>query len=422
MKPTLLALLLCAGCAVSPLAGQSGAVGPPPAGEPRIAGSDRQLMMDAATTAWAYVESQYQPETGLVNSVAGYPYATVWDIGSGLAALYAADQLDLLDGDEYDRRMRRALRTLRETGLYDGAAFNKNYSTATGRMAGRNADEQSDSERGYGWSVTDLGRLLLWLKIIERNQPQYAGEIRAIVDRLDFERLVADGYLRGEDRSPSGRERRYQEGRIGYEQYAALGFAAWGHPAEKALHLRENAYPVEVQGIPLLGDRRGDDLLTSEPFVMMGLETGWTPEVRDLAWRVLAAQEARFRETGRITMVNEDAVTGPPYFLYYSVFGDARPFHVAAPAGAPAGPVRRTISTKGAYGWHALLPGAYTWRAVQAVQAARTPRGWGAGVFEENLRMSGAENVNTAAVVLEAALYVSTGRPLMEGARAVPVP
>lgn len=399
----------------APLGAQGGA----PA-VPRVSASDRDLMMEAARTAWAYVDAQYQAETGLVNSVENYPFATVWDIGSGLAALYAAEALGLLPTAEYDRRMRRALATLRETGIFDGGAFNKNYSTATGRMAGRNADEASGAERGYGWSAIDVGRLLVWLHIIRTTQPRFADDARAVAARIDFGRLVENGYMMGEDISPRGRPRRYQEGRIGYEQYAATGFALWGHPPERALRIGENAYPVDVQGVALVGDRRGDDILTSEPFVMMGLETGWTPEARDLAWRVLAAQEARFRQTGRVTVVNEDAVTGPPYFLYYSVYGAGEPFRVAAPDGAPAGPLRPTVSTKGAYGWHALLPGLYTWRAIQAVQGARTERGWGAGVFEENLRISGAPNVNTAAVVLEAALYVVRGRPLVEGAAPAP--
>ena len=41
-------------------------------------------------------------------------------------------------------------------------------------------------------------------------------------------------------------------------------------------------------GIPLLRDVRQEYHLTSDPFLMMGLETGWTGEIRDLAWRVLA--------------------------------------------------------------------------------------------------------------------------------------
>jgi hypothetical protein len=377
--------------------------------------------MDAARTAWTYVDGQYNAQTGLINSVHGYRYATVWDIGSGLLALYSANQLGLLPDADYDRRMRRALQTLTETRLFDNAAFNKNYHTETGRIAGRNGQEE-ETRDGYGWSALDLGRFLLALKVIAVNQPQYAAQAQAIVNRIDFKRTIAGGYLRGEDLGPrSRRARAYQEGRLGYEQYSALGYAAWGHVAERALRISD-ARPITVLGVPLLADTRGNDLLTSEPFVMYGLEAGWSPEMRDLAWRVLAAQEARWRQTGSVTIVNEDALTGPPYFLYYSVYADGKEFPVAPPEGAAPGPTPRTVSTKGAFGWHALLPSAYTWLAVQKVAAARTPRGWGAGVFEENGRMSGAENVNTAAVILEATLFTRRGgRPLLEPGGAAPV-
>lgn len=375
---------------------------------------DRDLFASAAQTAYAYVEANYNPQTGWINSVEGYQFATVWDIGSGLMALFCADQLELLDGDEYDRRMRRALQSLIDARLFEGVAFNKMYSTSTGQLSGRAGQEAQTQERGYGWSVIDIGRLLNVLRVIDANQPQYRDLMQQIVGRLDYSRLIGDGYLRGEDLDSRGRLRRYQEGRVGYEQYAANGFALWGRQAPLALNVRQNTREVTVLGIPLLRDTRPDYHLTSDPFLMMGLETGWMAEIRPLAWRVLAAQEARWRQTGTVTMVNEDALSGPPYFLYYSVHGDGRDFAVEAPAGAPDGPTPRTVSTKAAFGWHALLPSQYTWTGVQRVEGARTQRGWGAGVFEESGRMSGAPNVNTAALVLESALYYVRGRPLIE--------
>jgi hypothetical protein len=377
--------------------------------------ADRQMLLDAARTAWAFADANYNPATGWINSVEEYEYATVWDIGSGLMALYCADQLDLLDGDEYDRRMRRALQSLIDARLFEGAAFNKMYNTRTGAIAGRAGQESTTSERGYGWSVLDLGRLLAVLRVIDQTQPQYRDLMMQVVNRLDYTRLIQGGYLRGEDLNRGGRLRKYQEGRVGYEQYAAAAFAAWGHTAENALNLGRNTYPVPVLGVPVMGDRRGDEHLTSEPFVMMGLELGWTPEIRALAANVLAAQEARWKQTGTVTIVNEDALTGPPYFLYYSVYSSRRPFNVEVPAGAPRGPTPRTVSVKAAHAWHALLPNAYTRLGIDRVQGARTPQGWGAGVFEESGRVSGGRNVNTAAVVMEAALYAQRGRPLIEG-------
>ncbi|HET6230527.1 MAG TPA: DUF3131 domain-containing protein [Longimicrobiaceae bacterium] len=410
MRKQSLTLALAACLAAAPsLAAQSNS------GASRLPQSDAGLYGDAARVAWTYVEKQTQPESGFVNSVINYPYATVWDIGSGIAALYCAGELGLVDRTEYDRRMRLVLKTLRETGMYDNGGFNKNYSTRTGKMAGRNNAESSQADKGYGWSALDTGRLLTWLRIVEVNQPQYRDDVEAIVHRLDFRRMVADGYLRGEDVSPrGGRARAYQEGKLGYEQYSATGYALWGQRADRALSLSANTRPITVMGVPLVADNRGGRL-TSEPFILMGLETGWTPEQRELAWRVLAAQEARFRQTGTVTIVSEDALNRPPYFLYYSVWSDGREFAVEPPEGAPPGDTPRTVSTKAAFGWHALLPSSYTLKGVQTVAAARTSNGWGAGVFEADARISGGENVNTAAIVLESALYVKRGgRPLIE--------
>src|SRR4051812_45370758 len=49
---------------------------------------ERQLYMNAARTAWAFVDRNYQPSTGLVRAHDTYQYVTIWDIGSTLAATY----------------------------------------------------------------------------------------------------------------------------------------------------------------------------------------------------------------------------------------------------------------------------------------------------------------------------------------------
>ena len=379
---------------------------------------EARVYEDAVEAAWAYVDSQYQPATGLVNSVLRYPFATVWDIGSGLAALYCARELDLIEPETYRARMRRALLTLQELPLHDGTAFNKNYQVARAAIAGRNDRDRLTRPDGYGWSAVDLGRLLVWLKIVAEDDPSLAREARAVVERLDMDRLVRDGYLQGAGLDRRGRSRSYQEGRIGYEQYAAAGFALWGARADGALNWDRNVQPVEVLGVPLLTDRRPDAYLTSEPFLLLGLELGWwDDDWRTQAERVLAAQEARFRETGEVTMVSEDAVpVGPHYFYYYTVRDGEEDFAVRALGSRRPDPAPRWVSAKAAYAWHALMPDAYTWRAVEAVSAARDARtGWSSGVYEGSGRATGSHNINTAAVVLEAAVYRAHRRPLLSG-------
>ena len=276
---------------------------------------------------------------------------------------------------------------------------------------------QRISSKGYGWSVTDLGRLLTWLRIIAVNQPQFATQATTIVKRLNIERLISSGYLQGTDLDPqTGQLRVYPEGRMGYEQYAAAGLALWGFRAEKALDARLNALPVDVFGVSIIADKRGDERITSEPYIMMGMETGWySPELREQAWRLLAAQEARYRATGMITMASEDALPDPPYyFYYYNIYRQGRPFTVDAQAATGYLDRPRWISSKAAFAWHALLPSSYTLAALQAVQGAViSGRGWGAGVYEGTLRPTGDASLNTAALILEAAVYNLRGHPFL---------
>jgi hypothetical protein len=377
-----------------------------------ISPEERQMFADAAATAWRYVEGHYHSATGLADATTSYAHATVWDIASTIAALYAAHELKLLETVEYDRRMRRVLRTLKTVDLYDSAAFNKVYATRTGEMIGH---DQQPSKTGYGWSATDGGRLLIWLKILAVNQPQYRDDATAVVGRMAMNRLVKDGYLWGEDRGEESRAPRvYQEGQIGYEQYAARGFALWGFPPLKAMSLGENGVPITVMGRTLLADIRGRDRVTSDPLVLMGLELGWDRETARLAGELLAAQEERYRKTGRVTIVGEDAIGVPPhYFYYYSAYAQDKHFAVDVQDARVAVEEPRWVSTKAAFAWHVLLPSAYTDLALRTVAPARTPNGWSSGVYEASGKSTDTLNINTAGVILTAALVHTTGKPLL---------
>jgi type II secretory pathway component PulK len=71
------------------------------------------------------------------------------------------------------------------------------------------------------------------------------------------------------------------------------------------------------------------------------------------------------------------------------------------------------VSAKGAFAWRALFPTDYTARTLAAVLPARSAAGWASGVYESGGRSTGAVNVNTQAVILEAALFRKRGGPLL---------
>lgn len=375
------------------------------------AAEQNSVLLRSAKTAWNYVERNSSGSTGLVNAVDAWHFATIWDIGSMLGALHSARGLEIITESEYRSRMDRVLHTLEVMPIYNGAAFNKKYVVATGQMAGK--DDQP-STTGFGWSAVDLGRFLTWMKIIEQNDPVAAPAARRVIARLDLRQLVdSAGYLLGANTDPKFHKHYdYLEGKIGYEQYAAEGLALWGVRAEKAIDFGTNGIPVSVLGFRVLADRRGDDVLTSEPFIMMGMELGWTnPTWEEQARNVLAAQRERFNRTRIITMVSEDAIpVKPAYFYYYLVHRNGQDFVVRAPGTEPDPSYPRWISTKASFAWHALFPSDYTWSAVRAVQpAGATGAGWTAGVYERSKRPTPNSNVNTAAIVLEAAYYAQRG-------------
>jgi len=410
------ALALCLSAPAWPQAARrarppAGARPPAAVPAPVLPADEGAFFADAAAVAWRFVQANLQP-TGLVSALPSYPYTTTWDIGSDLAALYCAHELRLVDDARYQTQVHRLLRTLAHVDLFDGAAFNKVYATRTASMVARN---NAPSKRGYGWSATDIGRLLVWLKIVSTGHPEYADEVTAVVGRLAPDRLARDGYVVGGALEGDGRIHDYPEGRLGYEQYAARGFALWGFPVEKALDLDLNAVPITVMGKTLAADVRGTDRLTAEPFALTGLELGFTPPLRGLAEQLLGAMEERFRRSGRITMLAEDAISQPPhYFFYYCAYANGKEFalDVQAPLAVVDGP--RWASTKGAFAWRVLFPTDYTRKVLEAVIPSRTPAGWGSGVYEADGRSTGTANINTQAVILEAALVRQRGRPLLE--------
>jgi hypothetical protein len=363
---------------------------------------------DAASAALSYLKAHRSRTTGLVSATPGWANITLWDVGSLLGAVYSAGELGLLSPAERDEWLGSLLKTMTTAPLAADVAYNRIYTVGDARMIG---DKDAPSKTGSGWSTTDLGRLLIWLKVIETKVPAQAAAARAVAQRIDFARVVQNDALMGAD-IKAGKPVFYGEGRVGYEQYSARGFELWGHPPAKNLDPTAHGHPVHVLGQTLLHDDRGNDKLTSEPFILMGMELGYRAPFDQLSKAMLAAQEARYKQTGKVTMVSEDAIqVAPWYFYYYSVYSDGETFAVRAHGPVKNGP--RWVSAKAAFAWHALYPSDYTWTTVQTVLPAQHPEGWDSGVFEGGARSTGVLNLNTSAVILEAALYRKLGKPFL---------
>jgi Protein of unknown function (DUF3131) len=369
----------------------------------------------AAQRAWKYFERNWNPQTGLVNSVDNLKWTTWWDQGSALLGIHAARQLGLLSADVFQQRMNTLLRTLETLPLPATGLPNKAYSTDTAQM--RSLNDKPDPQGKSGWSVLDLARFLLALDVMRSHYPEYSDRITQIVARWNLSKLVKDGWLNGGISTSTGKIQEVQEGRLGYEQYAAHSLKLWNIHAPKALSTPP-IQTVEVDGITLQADKRNlknsgaTNYLTNEPYLLWGLEIGWPDSLLPQVQNLFKVQAQRFQRTGILTAVNEDSLDRPPYFLYYSVYSNGKPWQAINVLGKSY-PQLRFLSTKAAFSWFALLPDdTYVKKLRAAVQnLADQKRGYFSGRYENpQLGINASMDVNTNAVILESLLYQARNR------------
>ncbi|WP_120500654.1 DUF3131 domain-containing protein [Roseovarius sp. EL26] len=364
----------------------------------------------AAKVAWRYFEKNYQPESGLVDSVSGYPSGTLWDQGSYLFALISARDLGIIDTAQFTRRVEKLLEAMEKIPLFEGVLPNKVYHSRSLKMVDY---KNKTTDTGIGWSALDIARMLAALRVLERRYPQFSPRIQAVLANWELGALAFEGRLHGAQHE-GGTVVYKQEGRIGYEQYAARAAALWGLDTLNAGSASTIMEWEEVSGIEIPIDQRRAGTFRaitptlSEPFFMQGLEFGFNRESATLASRVYAAQENRYARTGHITMVSEDNINQEPYFLYSSVYSNGKNWAVVTEKGEHH-PELRTISLKAAFAWDALYGTDYTAMARAALKDLETDRGWASGRYETTGEINTVTTANTNAVVLEAIHFIAYG-------------
>lgn len=393
---------------------------PPPAVPPFAQAAAPQAgVVDQAMAkiAWVYFVNNTQGATGLVNAVDGYPSTTLWDAASGVGAVVAAEGLGLIGRDEAEGRLRKALDTFGSLKLFAGLCPNKVYDTRTARPA-----NYSNQPAEIGCSAIDIGRMLIWLRIVNNRYPDLADKVVEVVRYWKVAGLVRDGELFGVHRTGRQEPQFLQEGRLGYEEYSARGFALWGLDTSRAA-APEPFEVVRVEGLPIMQDKRGNkddagiNAIVTENHVLDLVEVGSRDSSRpwDVAqWsktqgdNIVLAQEMRFERTGILTARTEHQLDKAPNFVYDSVLSQGIPFATQDVNGKLVGEAS-AVSTKAAIGISALWPGAYGERLLASVRNLFDPQ---RGYFEGRLESGDAiraRTANTNGILLAIALYQRWG-------------
>lgn len=392
--------------------------------------------MEMARAAWSYFEERYQPDTGLVNAVGSFPSTTLWDTASYISGLVAAYELCLIDKRDFDIRATKLIGTLRNLELYRGEAPNKVYNTTNAAKVNY-ANEPGE----VGMSALDIGRMLVWLRILKERHPHLANSVDNIPMRWNFCNLVNDdGRMFGSFTAGDGETRYVQEGRLGYEEYAAKGFALWGFNVDKAMAPQPLDYTTifDVK-VPYDGrDPRifkNQNYVLTEGYILDGLELGWDlPSDQsgdgmtsshgwraEFANRIYLAQQRRYEQTGIITARSEHQVDGRPYFVYDSIFADGYAWNTLDPTGEYQ-PDRAAVAAKAAIGLWALWETDYTDLLFETVADLYEPdKGFYEGLYENGNGFIPLQTANNNGIILAALLYKVQGPILQQQSNATQV-
>ncbi|MCL1125245.1 DUF3131 domain-containing protein [Shewanella surugensis] len=372
-----------------------------------------------AKIAWQYFENNYQDNTGLVNSVDGYPSTTMWDTASYLMALISAQQLNVITQTEFNLRMEKALVTLSRIPLVENLLPNKAYNTQTLAMVDYS---NKDTPNGIGWSAIDVGRILVPMNILIWKYPKFNRQVNKVLEYWKVEAMNKEGYLFGARPSPTGDKfDLVQEGRIGYEEYASKALALMGRDVFNALRYADHLKLITIDGVEVPTDNRdpakyhAHNYVVSESYILDGIEFGSDSISRIFAYRVYKAQKNRFDRLGILTAVSEDNVDQPPYFVYNTVFSDGKEWNAISDTGADASQLK-TLSTKAAFGWYALYNTPYTLKLIQGVDTLfNQKKGWYSGLYERDGKINTAITANTNGIILESLAYMQNGALLNIG-------
>ena len=401
----------------------------PAARYPRRLGAltDRERTM--ARTAWKYFENNTQ-STGLANAVDNYPSTTMWDTGSYLGAIVAARELGVITAQQGDARLARASDALNRLQFFRDDLPNKVYNTKTLEKA-----DYANRPGEIGYSALDLGRLLVWLKIVKERYPQHADAIDRFVLRWKWAHVVGTtGMMFGATVGKQGDVQYVQEGRLGYEEYAAKGFQLWGVSTEIASRPEPYAtVPIYCVEVPY--DARDPrkfyqhNYVVTESYALDGIEFNWdlvtdrdTDDRRhsnawmaDFANRVYQAQEDRWKGTRILTARSGHQLDAGPYFVYDTVFTDGYAWNTITEAGQYT-PQFAAVSLKAALGMWVLWQSPYTDRLFEEIARQADPaRGFMEGILENGKGPIRAFTANNNGIMLATLLFKQQGKLLKWG-------
>jgi hypothetical protein len=381
-----------------------------------------------AKIAWKYFVNNYHADTGLVSELDGSAVVSVWNIADTIAAAIAANHFGLIDDYEFDHRISPLLAFLNKMPLHEEKLPNLFYRADSGIISNKDGEKKS-----IGWSAIDIGRLLIWLQILRNSAPQYAEYIDKAVLRWSFCEVIDDcGELQGMNRNSSAdpSSSLQQKEPLGYQEYALMGYTAWGFPPRQRRKSSVKLPVVRIYDMNLPYSNEdssttgSSNSLVSTPYILQGVEFNWDRiddqhsldssssdrAAAEMAQRIYIVQEKRYRYERIFTARTDHRRKDKPYTLYDTIFADGYAWNTLTPEGESHQNIA-LVSTSATFGMWALWKTSYTDGLMQLISTLYDPeRGWFEGRQEKDGAHERTISCTTNATVLEALYYKEHGK------------
>ncbi len=373
------------------------------------------VYQDIAESAWNFFEQNLNEKTGLYydgiyvtnNQITSrYNITTNWDLGSAIFAIVSADKLSLISNKEAETRLNKIFEFLKTNSLYDKKFPNNYYNTESLEM----------EKEGMGTTGSDLGRLLLSLKLVEKNYTNLKSACDSIVNRWEIP--VYDEIIYGIDKKGRNEETNC------YTPYFSNGFTEWGYKTNNSNRLLfvpyVNKYNSAVY-IPKMKktNKLIDFILTSEPYILTGIEVGYNKDYKKMANLVYEAQKKRYLIKGIPTSLSEGSIDKSPWFMFSGITNDrGEDWPVSRHIGGKTKNYSdlRSFNSKAAIAWDVLQDDAYSNMLRRIVKNNNVIPGFGVtnGIYEKDWKENKVMELNTNAIILEAIAYKLQGKPLLQ--------
>jgi len=363
--------------------------------------------LNIAKIAWKYFEKNMQP-TGLINSVDGYPSASVWDWANGVYGIFTAKKFGLITQEKFERLLLRFLRRMQTIKLFNNELPNKTYNTISANMSDYN---NNPTQTGIGWSVADIARLLASLNVIYQCEYNMRPAIEKLLTRYNYCRLNGvEGDMYGATYQ-NGDIKINKETMTGYEEYLARSLELWGFDLQEARSYKFMK-EVSIYGVKIPVDTRTfyHNFVSSESYWDTAFDYGIDDnETGKYIQNIYKVQEARYKHTYQLTAVTEDNIDRAPYFLYNTIYCDNEPWKTTTHEGDNYD-IFKTVSTKAGLAMKYLFNTPYAEQVFDYLKDNYDPkRGYYAGIYEKIGGANRAVTLNTNSIVLETLLYKTVG-------------